>query len=102
MSHNLGSGSKLDLKLNLSPPRAYPQVESHNRSHTNSSMEVSPRSSCASSDESLGSPEPKSMMLVGCPLCLMYVMLSDENPKCPQCKTTVFLEIIQEGMAKKT
>ncbi|CBI30362.3 unnamed protein product, partial [Vitis vinifera] len=28
------------------------------------------------------------MVLVGCPRCLMYVMLSEDDPKCPKCKST--------------
>ncbi|KAG5566504.1 hypothetical protein RHGRI_002160 [Rhododendron griersonianum] len=80
---------KLDLKLNLSPPMAYSQV-----------VEESPKGSCVSSELSPnrslcypGSPEAKRMMLMGCPQCLMYVMLSEEDPKCPKCKSTVLLEI---------
>ncbi|KAM7496963.1 hypothetical protein LguiA_021377 [Lonicera macranthoides] len=100
MSYKM-DGPKLDLKLNLSPPRANnPRAESPNRSI--SSMEVSPRSSCVSSeDEYAGSPEAMSMMLVGCPRCLMYVMLSDKDPKCPKCKSTVLLDFLHEERTKK-
>ncbi|CAL5426264.1 unnamed protein product [Camellia sinensis] len=105
---------KLDLKLNLSPPSPYPpQVESPNGSVSFSSMEMSPISSCVSSEFSLNpdngslycasSPEPaKPMMLAGCPRCLMYVMLSEEDPKCPKCKGTVLLEILPEEITEKT
>ncbi|KAF8659992.1 hypothetical protein HU200_058076 [Digitaria exilis] len=33
------------------------------------------------------------MVVVGCPQCLMYVMLSGEEkqPKCPRCKSPVLL-----------
>ncbi|KAH7862384.1 hypothetical protein Vadar_004179 [Vaccinium darrowii] len=79
---------KLDLKLNLSPPMSYSQVEE------------SPKGSCVSSELSPtrslcypSSPEAKRMMLMGCPQCLMYVMLSEADPKCPKCKTSVLLEI---------
>ncbi|KAK6936258.1 hypothetical protein RJ641_033288 [Dillenia turbinata] len=71
MSRN-GNSPKLDLKLNLSPPRPNPQVESPRRS--SSSSEYSSMSSCVSSefspDETMHyatSPEATSMMLVGCP-----------------------------------
>ncbi|KAL0426580.1 UNVERIFIED_CONTAM: protein salt-induced and EIN3/EIL1-dependent 1 [Sesamum latifolium] len=92
------NGPKLDLKLNLSPQRVNhrPQEESPSRSPT-----VSPQSSCVSSelDESLysSSPETTSMMLVGCPRCLMYVMLAEEDPRCPKCKSTVLLEVIHDN-----
>ncbi|KAL5081948.1 hypothetical protein RYX36_010369 [Vicia faba] len=35
----------------------------------------------------------KEMVLVGCPKCYMYVMSSEDEPKCPKCKTTVFLDL---------
>lgn len=45
------------------------------------------------------SPEATSssccMVVVGCPRCLMYIMLSKEDPKCPKCQTTVFLHVLQ-------
>ncbi|KAK4412059.1 protein salt-induced and EIN3/EIL1-dependent 1 [Sesamum alatum] len=92
------NGQKLDLKLNLSPQRVNRRQEgSPSRSAT-----VSPQSSCVSSevDESLlysSSPEATSMMLVGCPRCLMYVMLAEEDPRCPKCKSTVLLEVIHDN-----
>ncbi|CAN1306487.1 Protein GL2-INTERACTING REPRESSOR 1 [Linum perenne] len=36
------------------------------------------------------------MVLVGCPRCLMYVMLSEDDPKCPKCKSTVLLDFHYE------
>ncbi|PIN07498.1 hypothetical protein CDL12_19935 [Handroanthus impetiginosus] len=98
------NGPKLDLKLNLSPPRmTHPRVESPSRSLTVSP--TSPPTSCVSSelnqqDELLRystSPEATSMMLVGCPRCLMYVMLSGEDPRCPKCKSSVLLDVIHEN-----
>ncbi|PON43703.1 hypothetical protein PanWU01x14_271560 [Parasponia andersonii] len=103
MSRRNGSRPKLDLKLNLSPPRPNPLVESPRRSATVSP--TSPQSSCVSSelnqdDMSLrysNSPEATSMVLVGCPRCLMYVMLSEDDPKCPKCKSTVLLDFLHEN-----
>ena len=98
------SGPKLDLKLNLSPPRANPRAESPTRLAAVSP--TSPPSSCVSSelnqDETLrysNSPEATSMMLVGCPRCLMYVMLAEEDPRCPKCKSTVLLDVFHENTA---
>ncbi|KAF7152359.1 hypothetical protein RHSIM_Rhsim01G0202400 [Rhododendron simsii] len=79
---------KLDLKLNLSPPMAHSQVVESPKGSCVSS-ELSPNRSLCYPD----SPEAKRMMLMGCPQCLMYVMLSEEDPKCPKCKSTVLLEI---------
>ena len=49
-----------------------------------------------------GSAGMSPMVLVGCPRCLMYVMLSDANPKCPKCKSTVLLDFLNDGTNKKT
>ncbi|KAJ0266281.1 Protein GL2-INTERACTING REPRESSOR 1 [Hirschfeldia incana] len=96
---------KLDLKLNLSPPTSSRRrmVRSPSRSATTSP--TSPPSSCVSSemnqDESSvrysSSPETTSMVLVGCPRCLMYVMLSEDDPKCPKCQSTVLLDFNHEN-----
>ncbi|KAK4772828.1 hypothetical protein SAY87_027847 [Trapa incisa] len=42
------------------------------------------------SRSSSSSPEATSMMLVGCPRCLVYAMLSEDDPKC---KSTVLLDL---------
>ncbi|RDX65023.1 hypothetical protein CR513_56352, partial [Mucuna pruriens] len=100
MSRRNGSGPKLDLKLNLSPPRVDRRLASPTRSATASP--TSPPSSCVSSelnqeDKSYSnSPEATSMVLVGCPRCLMYVMLSEDDPKCPKCKSTVLLDFLHD------
>ncbi|KAG6595164.1 Protein salt-induced and EIN3/EIL1-dependent 1, partial [Cucurbita argyrosperma subsp. sororia] len=100
-----GGAPKLELKLNLSPPRGGGNrgVESPNRSATVSP--TSPPSSCVSSEAARSysnSPETATMMLVGCPRCLMYVMLSEQDPKCPKCKSTVLLDVLHDNTAVKT
>ncbi|GAB2285572.1 hypothetical protein Dimus_020018 [Dionaea muscipula] len=77
--------------------RQNPQLEL--KLNQSSSRETSPSSSCVSSEEGLkysSSPEVTSMVLVGCPRCLMYVMLSgsESDPKCPKCKSTVLLDFL--------
>ncbi|XP_010456415.1 PREDICTED: uncharacterized protein LOC104737859 [Camelina sativa] len=96
---------KLELKLNLSPPTSSQRrmVRSPTRSATTSP--TSPPSSCVSSEMNQDepsvrystSPETTSMVLVGCPRCLMYVMLSEDDPKCPKCKSTVLLDFLHEN-----
>ncbi|CAL9229368.1 unnamed protein product [Arabidopsis halleri] len=96
---------KLELKLNLSPPTSSQRrmVRSPSRSATTSP--TSPPSSCVSSEMNQDepsvrystSPETTSMVLVGCPRCLMYVMLSEDDPKCPKCKSTVLLDFLHEN-----
>ncbi|CAK7341955.1 unnamed protein product [Dovyalis caffra] len=107
MSRRNGNLPKLDLKLNLSPPRVNPRVESPGRSATVSP--TSPPTSCVSSEMSQDdtlrystSPEATSMVLVGCPRCLMYVMLSDNDPKCPKCKSTVLLDFLHDNTTHNT
>ncbi|KAL6585491.1 hypothetical protein OROMI_002135 [Orobanche minor] len=98
---------KLDLKLNLSPPMAASHHHDHRTEspiHSPTASPTSPPSSCVSSEpdnECLrypSSPEATSMMLVGCPRCLMYVMLAEEDPRCPKCKSTVLLDVIHDNM----
>ncbi|KAK1429260.1 hypothetical protein QVD17_11466 [Tagetes erecta] len=93
-------GVKLELKLNLAPP----VMES-------SPITVSPSpKSCVSlelvQDETVeirysSSPETTSMMLAGCPRCLMYVMLAGEYPKCPKCKSSVLIDVVFDKPIKK-
>ncbi|GMH26363.1 hypothetical protein Nepgr_028206 [Nepenthes gracilis] len=87
---------KLDLKLNLLPSRgsASMALESPSRS-----APASPMSSCVSSDEYSSSPEAIPMVLVGCPRCFMYVMLSEKDPRCPKCKSTVLLNFLHNAAA---
>lgn len=47
-------------------------------------------------------PISKAMPLVGCPRCLMYVMLSEQDPKCPMCKSTSFLDFLADEKFMKT
>ncbi|GJN25980.1 hypothetical protein PR202_gb13870 [Eleusine coracana subsp. coracana] len=56
----------------------------------------SPASSCVSSDAE-EEVVAKPMVVVGCPQCLMYVMLSGEEqqPRCPRCKSPVLLHFLQ-------
>uniref|UniRef100_A0A0A8YDK1 GIR1-like zinc ribbon domain-containing protein n=1 Tax=Arundo donax TaxID=35708 RepID=A0A0A8YDK1_ARUDO len=44
------------------------------------------------------------MVVAGCPQCLMYVMLSEEEkqPKCPKCKSPVLLRFHKCGSTNKT
>ncbi|KAM7499889.1 hypothetical protein LguiA_024303 [Lonicera macranthoides] len=91
MSRRNGNGSKLELKLNSTPQRG-------NNRRVESPV-TSPTSSCVSSevntDVHSSSPEASSsMMLVGCPRCLMYVMLAEADPRCPKCKSTVLLDFL--------
>ncbi|KAF5447457.1 hypothetical protein F2P56_033011 [Juglans regia] len=104
------NGPKLELGLNLSPPtRERSPAESLNVSNSSSS-EMSVEGSCVSSEpedqpmrlQHSPSNAARSMMLVGCLRCLMYVMLSEADPKCPKCKSTVLLDFLKEENARNT
>ncbi|CAN8237150.1 unnamed protein product [Cochlearia groenlandica] len=94
---------KLELKLNLSPPTPSQRRMVRSPTRSASTSPISTPSSCVSSemdqDETYStSPEAtSSMVLVGCPRCLMYVMLSEDDPKCPKCKSTVLLDFQREN-----
>ncbi|KAJ3677930.1 hypothetical protein LUZ60_001733 [Juncus effusus] len=117
MSRNNGKSPRIDLRLNLtrarggSSSRVHQEVgEQNNNTHNNNNSPRrsstssssggtgSPASSCVSSDEGgqPGSPGA-SMVLVGCPRCMMYVMLSEHDPKCPKCKSTVLVDFHRAG-----
>ncbi|KAF6165806.1 hypothetical protein GIB67_012703 [Kingdonia uniflora] len=103
MSRN-GKNPKIDLRLNLSPPRTSHQVPTDSPHRSATASPTSPPSSCVSSElnneETVrysNSPETTSMVLAGCPGCLMYVMLSEDEPKCPRCKKTVLLDFLQDN-----
>ncbi|KAF8106549.1 hypothetical protein N665_0137s0003 [Sinapis alba] len=101
MSRRNRNGPKLELKLNLSPSSSQANqmslVRSPNRSNTTSP------SSCVSSETNQDEMETAtSMVLVGCPRCLMYVMLSQDDPKCPKCKSTVLLDFLQQNASAAT
>ncbi|XP_078435037.1 protein GL2-INTERACTING REPRESSOR 1-like [Wolffia australiana] len=101
-----GKGPRLDLRLNLTIPPARLTAAQVAAVRGGGSPEGSPASSssspssCLSSDSEQGryasSPEATSMVLLGCPRCLMYVMLSEDDPKCPKCKSTVLLDFLND------
>ncbi|EYU28525.1 hypothetical protein ABFS83_04G214300 [Erythranthe nasuta] len=88
---------KLELQLRLSPPRDHQRQMIQSPEY--SSTEISPRSSCVSREASPDGTvcfESGTMILVGCPRCLMYVMLFEDDPKCPKCKSTVLLDFMHD------
>ncbi|CAL9205608.1 unnamed protein product [Musa hybrid cultivar] len=90
-----GESQNLDLKLNL----ALPTRGDTSRRMATTGGDDSPRgssspSSCLSSEAD--SPEGPSMVLAGCPRCLMYVMLPGDDPKCPKCKSAVLLDFLHD------
>ncbi|CAI0398426.1 unnamed protein product, partial [Linum tenue] len=88
-SNRGASCQQLDLRLNLSP---LPNDDDEESAAAAESMCSSWESSCVSEEEgTTTAPAAARMMVVGCPRCLMYVMLSEVEPKCPKCKSSVLL-----------
>lgn len=101
MSRRNKNSAKPELKLNLSPPPSQEEQMSMVRSPSISNT-ASP-SSCVSSEMNQEEIETTiSMVLVGCPRCLMYVMISQDNAKCPKCKSTVLLDFFHEDASAAT
>ncbi|QCE05132.1 hypothetical protein DEO72_LG9g132 [Vigna unguiculata] len=103
MSDRNESVAELGLNLNLSPPRV---VENRPQSPTPlpSVLPASPSNSCVSTElnqdddknnNNLGNPnnnpEAVSLIVVGCPNCLMYLMISEDKHQCPICKNTTLI-----------
>ncbi|WOL12748.1 hypothetical protein Cni_G21515 [Canna indica] len=103
MSRNRKSQNKVDLKLNLSLQAPTRGGTSSRRSSAEEAS--SPSSSCLSSEAELGTRSPDSpeaaasMVVAGCPRCLMYVMLSEDDLRCPKCRSTVLLDFCGDGAA---
>lgn len=103
----MSRGGGLDLKLHLSPPAAASPASSSDGEWSSSSP-----SSCLSSEgereppppqrghhglQWSDSPEATSMVLAACPRCLMYVMLSEADPRCPRCRSPVLLDFLRHA-----
>ncbi|KAG5629236.1 hypothetical protein H5410_000953 [Solanum commersonii] len=100
MKHKEIKHPNLDLKLNIS---SSPRVTSQ-RAQPLMERISSPTSSCVSREPSPDDRQfsEKTMMLLGCPACLMYVIILEENPKCPKCKSTVLLDFFKEERMKNS
>ncbi|KAI3412491.1 uncharacterized protein J3R85_017313 [Psidium guajava] len=118
MSGGRAKSPTLELRLNLSPPRAGDRyhLQTKDSPKSSSSSPSSCETSCVSSasagleenhksssinNNGCSGDEPRppvvtSMVVVGCPRCLMYVMLSEVDPKCPRCKSSVLLDFVGE------
>ncbi|GJM85176.1 hypothetical protein PR202_ga01604 [Eleusine coracana subsp. coracana] len=108
MSRGRSGGRGLDLKLNLnlSPPPPPAARRGAARTAASSDEESSSPSSCLSSEgereqghglQWSDSPEATPMVLAACPRCLMYVMLSETDPRCPRCLNPVLLDFLHHG-----
>ncbi|CAN8300975.1 unnamed protein product [Cochlearia groenlandica] len=83
------SNLELDLKLNI--------LDSSLGATDESSSSIS-----LCSEEVEGGGEAKSMVVVGCPNCIMYIIMSLENnnPRCPRCNNQVLLDFLTRNNSK--
>ncbi|KAJ1279402.1 hypothetical protein BS78_04G153600 [Paspalum vaginatum] len=114
MSRGSRGGRGLDLKLHLSPPApAERGASSDEEEWSSSTPPSSPPSSCLSSegerDQHQGhglqwsdSPGATPMVLAACPRCLMYVMLSEADPRCPRCRSPVLLDFLHHAAVPRS
>ncbi|CAN8252557.1 unnamed protein product [Cochlearia groenlandica] len=80
---------ELDLKLNLLDSSL-------------ATMSSSPSSFCSEEPKGGGGGEAKSMVVVGCPNCIMYIIMClDSNPRCPRCNSHVLLDFLTSNNTKK-
>jgi hypothetical protein len=88
--------------------------ESQSKSHAQSDSSPSPSSSSVTSNSPMkrkidqvdgcDSSAPvggASMMAAACPKCLLYVLISQENPRCPQCNSHVPPAVLSNNSNKK-
>ncbi|KAH9704666.1 protein GL2-INTERACTING REPRESSOR 1 [Citrus sinensis] len=106
-----GQIANIDLNLSLSPPNGKP----NGQESSNQSENSSPKSqrSCMSLDLNVSAQEDQestnprhanlpSLILMGCTHCYIYVMVSEADPKCPKCSSSVLLDMFRESPAKKS
>ncbi|KAK8531712.1 hypothetical protein V6N12_053175 [Hibiscus sabdariffa] len=101
----------MDLNLQMNPPELYPEdCLSSNQCPENSSVSVStascmPLNNYDSSGEEVefsnATLEEPSLVVMGCSNCLMYVMVSEIEPRCPRCRTSVLIDIFHPKLDKK-
>ncbi|KAK8611007.1 hypothetical protein V6N13_131072 [Hibiscus sabdariffa] len=106
-----GNGKNMDLNLQMNPPELYPEdCLSSNQCPENSSVSVStascmPLNNYDSSGEEVefsnATLEEPSLVVMGCSNCLMYVMVSEIEPRCPRCRTSVLIDIFHPKLDKK-
>ncbi|XVF41301.1 hypothetical protein PTKIN_Ptkin01aG0269500 [Pterospermum kingtungense] len=115
--------NSLDLNLRLTPLGLH-QKDHYSSTNQINSSEISSTSSCmmplnldsssstteevefisnTTSDQVQMDPSPTvSLILMGCKRCLIYVMVSEADPKCPKCHNPKLLDIFRNNSGKKS
>ncbi|TYK11779.1 uncharacterized protein E5676_scaffold304G001060 [Cucumis melo var. makuwa] len=94
------------LDLKLSPPGVYSRGKSSNESKSSS---PSSQDSCISAEveSNLNSEdnlrvESSPLIVMGCTFCLLYVMVTDADPRCPKCKRSGLLDAFRGNQLKRS
>ncbi|KAL2323036.1 hypothetical protein Fmac_027415 [Flemingia macrophylla] len=102
---------KLELRLNLSPPRVFNHRPASPTLPTIMSSTSPPNSSGymkvkqEEEDNNVNNndvdcsnnPEVVPLVLIGCPRCLMYILVPKDNLMCPKCKSTNFIKFFRDN-----
>jgi hypothetical protein len=96
-----GKSPNLDLSLRLSLPGLQHQQDEASKRVGISSSQRSCMIIDMNSMNRTDITKVPSLVLMGCALCLIYVMVSEVDPKCPQCKRTVLVDVFRHRPAKK-
>ncbi|OVA19937.1 hypothetical protein BVC80_237g37 [Macleaya cordata] len=85
----------MENNINLEIPAASSTTSTSCSSSSSITVDGSHRKSSRSTDggEAAAGVGAASMVLAGCPRCLMYVMLWKQNPRCPRCNNSTLLNI---------
>ncbi|KAK6233787.1 hypothetical protein QUC31_006193 [Theobroma cacao] len=97
----------LDLNLSLTPLGLLQQKDlCGNQSEISSTSSCMPVNLDSSSSEEVEfsnkTIEDPSLILMGCSHCLIYVMVSEINPKCPKCNSSILIDIFRHRLGKKS
>ncbi|KAJ6900868.1 hypothetical protein NC652_026840 [Populus alba x Populus x berolinensis] len=87
-----GKSPNIDLSLRLSLPGLQHQQDEASRR-----VGIIDMNSMSRTDIT----KVPSLVLMGCARCLIYVMVSEVDPKCPKCKRTVLVDVFRHRPAKK-
>lgn len=99
--------TNVDLELRLSPAGVSFRAKSSYQSETSS---LSSPETCILLDlnsrdhlDNSFKVEEASLILMGCTRCLIYVMVSEADPKCPKCKSSsYFVDVFRDNPAKRS
>ncbi|KAJ7970601.1 G2/mitotic-specific cyclin S13-7-like [Quillaja saponaria] len=98
------SGGKIckneDSSLLGSSSKSISSISNTSKSLSSSSSNYLDSDKNADSTSKVG--EVPSLILMGCTRCYMYLMVSEAEPQCPKCKSTVLLDVFRKKPAENS